>query len=81
LKHFLEKVLSAELEVHLNQEGNNKRNGLTAKTVKSSSGEFELVTPRDRQGTFIPEIVSKRQIVLGDDLCDKILSCTERHEL
>lgn len=74
LKHFLEKALSAELEVHLNQEGNNKRNGLTAKTVKSSSGEFELVTPRDRQGTFIPEIVSKRQIVLGDDLCDKILS-------
>jgi putative transposase len=74
LKHFLEKALSAELEVHLNQEGDNKRNGLTAKTVKSSSGEFELVTPRDRQGTFIPEIVSKRQIVLGDDLCEKILS-------
>lgn len=74
LKHFLEKALSAELQVHLNQEVDNKRNGLSTKTVKSSSGEFELVTPRDRQGSFTPEIVSKRQIVLGDDLCEKILS-------
>lgn len=74
LKHFLEKALGAELQVHLNQEGFNKRNGLTTKTVKSSSGEFDLVTPRDREGTFIPQIVNKRQIVVGDDLCEKILS-------
>jgi len=74
LKHFLEKALSAELEAHLHQEEANKRNGLTSKMVKSSSGEFELVTPRDRNSTFVPEIVAKRQIVLGDDLCDKILS-------
>lgn len=74
LKHFLEKALSAEMALHLKQEDGNKRNGLTTKTVKSSSGEFELVTPRDRDSTFTPEIVSKRQIVLEDDLCEKILS-------
>ena len=74
LKHFLEKALSAELQAHLNEEPDNKRNGLSSKRVKSSSGEFDLVTPRDRTGSFTPEIVSKRQVVVGDDLCEKILS-------
>ena len=74
LKHFLEKALQVELEAHLHQENSNKRNGLSKKTVKSGSGEFDLVTPRDRNSTFVPEIVAKRQVVLGDDLCEKILS-------
>lgn len=74
LKHFLEKALAAELEEHLKQEEGNKRNGLTTKTVKSAKGEFELTTPRDRNSTFVPEIVAKRQVVLDDGLCDKILS-------
>lgn len=74
LKHFLEKALELELEEHLKAETANKRNGLTQKRVKSSSGEFELTTPRDRQSTFTPEIVAKRQIVIDDDLTDKILS-------
>lgn len=74
LKHFLEKALSAELQAHLKEEPYNKRNGLSSKRVKSSSGEFDLVTPRDRTGSFTPEIVSKRQVVVGDDLCEKILS-------
>jgi len=74
LKHFLEKALELELEEHLKTETDNKRNGLTQKRVKSSSGEFDLTTPRDRQGSFTPEIVAKRQIVIDDDLTDKILS-------
>ena len=74
LEHFLEKALAAELEEHLKQEEGNKRNGLTTKTVKSAKGEFELTTPRDRNSTFVPEIVAKRQVVLDDGLCDKILS-------
>ena len=74
LKHFLEKALSLELEQHLKQEAENKRNGISTKTIKSSAGEFELVTPRDRNSTFAPEIVAKRQVVLDDDLCEKVLS-------
>jgi len=74
LKHFLEKALSLELEQHLKQEAENKRNGITTKTIKSSAGEFELATPRDRNSTFAPEIVAKRQVVLDDDLCEKVLS-------
>ena len=74
LKHFLEKALALELEQHLKGSEGNKRNGVTSKTVKSSNGEFELSTPRDRNGTFTPEIVAKRQVVLDDELCDKVLS-------
>lgn len=74
IKHFLEKALALELEQHLKQEEDNKRNGLTTKTVKSSTGEFELTTPRDRNSTFVPEIVAKRQVVLDDGLCEKVLS-------
>lgn len=74
IKHFLEKALALELEQHLIQEEDNKRNGLTSKTVKSSTGEFELTTPRDRNNTFVPQIVAKRQVVLDDDLCEKVLS-------
>lgn len=74
LKHFLEKALSLELEQHLKQDVDNKRNGISTKTIKSSAGEFELATPRDRNSTFAPEIVAKRQVVLDDDLCEKVLS-------
>jgi putative transposase len=74
LKHFLEKALALELEQHLKDSEGNKRNGVTTKTVKSSNGAFELSTPRDREGTFTPEIVAKRQVVLDDELCEKILS-------
>ena len=70
IKHFLEKALSLELEQHLKEEEGNKHNGLTTKTVKSSTGEFELTTPRDRNSTFVPEIVAKRQIVLDDGPCE-----------
>ncbi len=74
IKHFLEKALALELEQHLKEEEGNKRNGLTTKLVKSSTGEFELTTPRDRNSTFVPEIVAKRQVVLDDGLCEKVLS-------
>ena len=38
-----------------------------------SAGSFELETPRDREGSFEPEIVKKRQTVLNDALDEKVL--------
>jgi transposase-like protein len=76
LKQFLEEALKAEMESHLDEsersEGN-KRNGKGIKTIKSSSGEFEIETPQDRQSTFEPQIVQKRQTILADNLQDKII--------
>lgn len=41
--------------------------------MKTSSGEFELETPRDRLGSYEPEIVKKREVFLGEDLESKII--------
>lgn len=76
LKNVLEKALSAEMESHLSaeqREQGNKRNGKGKKTIKSSFGSFDIDTPQDRQSTFEPEIVKKRQTILADNLADKII--------
>ena len=52
----------------------NRRNGKTTKTVKSSAGLLELTTPRDRSGSYQPQLVPKRQVVLTPQLEHKVLS-------
>lgn len=76
LKHFLESALEGEMDNHLVESRSqaNRRNGKTTKTVKSSAGLIELTTPRDRAGSYQPQIVPKRQVVLTDQLEAKILS-------
>jgi len=76
LKRILEASLEGEIEVHVadTKSQSNRRNGKTSKVVKSDSGAFELETPRDRNGTFEPEIVKKRQTILNASLDNKILS-------
>lgn len=77
IKEVMNAALEGEMEAHLENEAQldvtNRRNGKTAKTIKSGSGEFELITPRDRNSTFEPQIVKKRQTILTDELDDKIL--------
>jgi transposase-like protein len=68
-KTVLETALEAELDEHLGYpkhavEGRNtgnSRNGTRAKTVLTEVGEVELDVPRDRDGSFEPKIVRKRQ--------------------
>jgi len=75
-KSFLEAALEAELEEHFQEnkeEQINRRNGHGTKLLRTSEGTMELTTPRDRSGSFEPEIVKKRQTILADSLEDKIL--------
>jgi transposase-like protein len=75
-KSFLEAALEAELENHLEEnkeEENNRRNGYGSKQLRTSEGSMELSTPRDRSGSFEPEIVKKRQTILADNLESKII--------
>jgi putative transposase len=75
-KSFLEAALEAELENHLqeNKEDEiNRRNGHGSKLLRTSEGSMELSTPRDRTGSFEPEIVKKRQTILADNLESKII--------
>ena len=70
-KSVLETALGEEMTEHLGHEKNrteagrestNVRNGSRTKTVISdAAGEVEIEVPRDREGTFEPQIVKKRQ--------------------
>ena len=76
----LEAALGAELSEHLGYPpgqappggAGNHRNGHTAKTVKTELGEVQVRTPRDRHGSFEPQLVAKRQTRLAG-LDDRVL--------
>jgi len=75
IKQLTEAAMRAELEEHLStEEGSNRKNGSTSKTMKSPAGEFELKAPRDRAGTFDPQIVKKHQTHLTDELERKVIA-------
>ena len=75
VKQLTEAALEGELDSHLAEDvTGNRRNGKAKKTVKSTSGAFELETPRDRAGTFEPKLVKKHQRTVSDEIETKILS-------
>ena len=77
-KVMVEAALSVELDDHLGyrkheqSSSGNSRNGVTRKTVRTEDGQFELDTPRDRQGDFEPRLVKKHQTRFTS-MDDKIL--------
>ena len=68
-KQLLERAMAAELTEHVGYEKHNRaghhsgnsRNGTSSKTIKGSFGRLPLEVPRDRNGTFEPQIVAKHQ--------------------
>jgi transposase-like protein len=84
-KTVLETALDEELAEHLGYDkhdpvgrnGANSRNGTRSKTVLTDVGPVELAVPRDRDGTFDPQIVKKRQRRL-DGVDQIVLSLTPR---
>ena len=81
LKLTVETALSAELTEHLGYEKHgdsrpakgNARNGTTPKRLKSQHGDVEIETPRDRDGTFEPQLLRKNQTRLTQ-MDDQILT-------
>ena len=80
-KALAERMLESELTHHLGYGKNdpvghgsgNSRNGKSRKTLKSEQGEMELAVPRDRQGSFEPQLVRKHQ-TRWDGLDEKIIA-------
>lgn len=84
-KALIEKALGAELTHHLGYERNdpagrgsgNSRNGKSKKTVRDKDGQIEISVPRDRQGTFEPQLIQKGQTrIKGFD--EKVISMYAR---
>lgn len=82
---LVERVLEAELTDHLGYEkhnpagrnSGNNRNGHGKKTLKGEAGPLEIKVPRDRNGSFEPHLVQKRQGRMPS-FDDKILSLYAR---
>jgi putative transposase len=84
-KRLVERAMEVELTDHVGYEphqeppggAQNQRNGTTAKTLITEQGEVRIDAPRDRNGSFEPKIVRKRQRrFVGFD--DKILALYSR---
>nr|WP_307281893.1 IS256 family transposase [Arthrobacter sp. W4I7] len=82
-KNVLETALEAEIAEHLGHErhgtaeNGNVRNGTRSKTMFTEVGPVEIDVPRDREGSFEPQIVKKRQRRL-DGIDEVVLSLTAR---
>src|ERR1700739_1563579 len=84
-KALIERALGAELTEHLGYEKGdpagrgtgNSRNGASSKTILTEDGEIDISVPRDRAGSFEPQLVAKGQTRF-DGFDDKILSLYAR---
>ena len=84
-KRLVERAMEGEMTHHLGYEKNsvagngsgNSRNGKGGKTIQTEQGDIDIETPRDRNGTFEPQLIKKRQKRFkGFD--DKIISMYAR---
>lgn len=79
LKAFLEEALEGEVEDHIAEDDTpNRKNGKGKKKVRTSLGEVEIATPRDRRSTFQPKVVPKRSKNLPRDLERQIMALYAR---
>lgn len=74
IKQLTEVALAAELDSHLAADVEaNRENGTGKRTIKATTGSFELVTQRDRNRTFEPQLLKKHQISLSGEIEQKII--------
>ena len=84
-KALVERALEGEMTHHLGYRkheavganSGNSRNGTTPKTIKSKRGQTEIEVPRDRNGTFAPQLIQKNQTRF-DGFDEKIISLYAR---
>lgn len=76
LERILNAALEGEMDAHLSEESRdsgNRRNGKMSKTVQTQYGEVIVETPRDRDGSFDPQTVRKRETILAEGMADQII--------
>lgn len=77
LKQIIEASLEGELDQHLEQtrkSSKNRRNGHAQKNIQSALGGFDIYAPRDRNASFEPHTVGKRQRVISEDIDRQIIA-------
>ena len=76
LEHILNAVLEGEIDAHLSDEHSkgNRRNGKMPKQVQTRYSEITVETPRDRDGSFEPQTVKRRETFLAEDMANQIIN-------
>lgn len=76
LESILNAALEGEMDAHLDEDernSGNRRNGKMHKQVQTPLGEVTVSTPRDRNATFDPQFIKKRETILAENVADRII--------
>jgi len=76
LESIINAALEGEMDAHLSENERqigNRRNGKMAKQVQTALGEVTVSTPRDRNSSFDPQFIKKRETVLAEGVSDRII--------
>ena len=76
LESILNAALEGEMDAHLTEterQLGNRRNGKMQKQVQTPLGEVTVSTPRDRNSSFDPQFIKKRETILAEGVADRII--------
>ena len=76
LESILNAALEGEMDAHLTdaeRQLGNRRNGKMQKQVQTPLGEVTVSTPRDRNSSFEPQFIKKRETILAEGVADRII--------
>ena len=75
LESILNAALEGEMDAYLTEERQmgNRRNGKMQKQVQTALGEVTVSTPRDRNSSFDPQFIKKRETILAEGVADRII--------
>ena len=76
LERILNAALEGEMDAHLSEDermSGTRRNGKMQKQVQTSMGEVTVSTPRDRNSSFDPQFIKKRETILAEGVADRII--------
>ena len=77
LERILNAALEGEMDAHLSideRSKGNRRNGKLPKQVQTCYGEITVETPRDRDGSFEPQTIKKRETILAEGMAHQIIN-------
>ena len=81
IQNIVNSILEGEMESHLtpeNRQSGNRRNGKMDKQVQTPVGEVTISTPRDRDSSFSPQFLKKRETILSETMADSIIALYAR---
>ena len=76
IENIVNAVLEGEMDAHLTQESResgNRRNGKMQKQVQTPVGDITVTTPKDRDASFDPQFIKKRETMLSEGMADRII--------